>query len=305
MMKSPVLFDFETCSAADLPTVGGRNYAAHESTRVLIGVFLIDGVFHVWLPDQDVDLPCFNTLWPKQFGVERPLSITGFTLPEAVCKAIDEGREFVAHNCHEFDEHVWRAKLLPVPEHFGDTIHAARAAGLPAKLDDLGKRFFGIGKDAGQNIMAKMWKLEPVYTIYKSVGPEYHNKHQTPGNIALATRYCIGDVVILEKVYAETLGFGEPNVINVHRAINNRGVQLDTQLCRTLIQFSYRASEEAGLEIERITGGEIKKDDLRKVEKIKKWLAGKGVPMDSLRKQNVEKFLSDPDAFLEELEDHE
>jgi hypothetical protein len=131
------------------------------------------------------------------------------------------------------------------------------------------------------------------------------NKNQTPGNIAAAARYCIGDVVILEKVYQETLGFGEPNVINVHREINNRGVQLDTGLARQLIDFSNRHAKEAGQEIEHITGGALTEADLRSTAKMHKWLKANGVELGDLRKQTVDRLLDDPDSFLEELEDHE
>ena len=47
---NPVYFDIETRSSADLRAVGGRNYAAGHDTEILTGVFLVDGVYHVWIP---------------------------------------------------------------------------------------------------------------------------------------------------------------------------------------------------------------------------------------------------------------
>jgi hypothetical protein len=300
---TPVLFDFETCSAADLRAVGGRNYAAHESTRILIGVFFVDETLHVWLPGQDIKLPCFQDLWPKQFGsTSLFISPCGDReLPLDVKEAVLDGRQFIAHNCDDFDSHIWRQCIQAYwPDSFGDTIHWARAAGLPASLDALGKRFFGFGKDAGHSLMLKMSKLECEETKW---GRRWINKHQTPGNIAAVARYAIGDVVILERVYKETLGFQESGVISVSNQINDRGIAFDAGLARKLVDFSNRASEEAGQRIEELTKGELKAGDLRSIPKMKAWLQRHGVEVENLRKQTVEAVLENPDEFLTECVD--
>lgn len=293
---TPVLFDFETCSWADLKEVGARNYAAHESTRVLIGCFLIDGVFNVWLPGQVPHLACWGHLWPEQFGPKRPVKYWthAFYLPPDVRTAIRDGREFIAHNAFEFDEYIWREKVKDMyPPKFGDTLPRCRAAGLPGKLDELGEHFFGLGKDPGQVAMSKLWKLE------RDEEGMYVNKNHTQhGLIAAAARYCVADVIILEKVFKETLSFGEQNVVDCNRRINQRGIQFDAALARKLIKLSDDLAEEAGRRVEEITGGELTKKDLRSVTKVKRWLSTKGVSLDNLRKQTIEQILNDPDAFI-------
>ena len=79
-------------------------------------------------------------------------------LPGPVLQAIADDRVFVGHNLTEFDYHVWRHKIHPLPRRWYDTLFTARAAGLPGKLDDLGKRLTGRGKDEGQAILRKIMR---------------------------------------------------------------------------------------------------------------------------------------------------
>jgi hypothetical protein len=254
----------------------------------------VDDHFHLWLPGQDITLPCYADLWPRQFP-RRPLHLWGGDqLPSPIADAVGEGREFIAHNCHEFDEWVWKEKLSPVPFCFGDTIHACRAAGLPGGLDDLSKHFLGFGKDAGNLIMRKLMTLE-------WGGDGYYNANTTPGNVAAVARYCVADVVVLERIYQETLGFGESDVIRVHRTINGRGVQFDAGTARQLLRLQDRATAEAVAKIEELTGGELHAGNIASVPQVKAWLKRQGVELDNLRKETVERLLSDPTEFLSEL----
>src|SRR5262245_43377316 len=149
-----VLFDLETRSAADLKGVGGRAYARHPSTRILTLVARIDGVNHCWVP---------STLWPnavpprigtvtvpKAYGDPGPVRVyVQPDLPAPVAEAVGQGRVFVGHNALTFDAHVWMEKIQPVPSRWYDSIYAARAAGLPGKLDGIGERLLGVGKEEG------------------------------------------------------------------------------------------------------------------------------------------------------------
>jgi hypothetical protein len=239
-------------------------------------------------------LPCFADLWPRQYGDARPLMTygggTSGELPGPMAEAID--RQWVAHNCHEFDEWVWREKVRPVPTAFGDSIHGCRATGLPSRLDDLGKKFFGTGKDAGNLIMQKLMRLE-------WDGSGWSNKNTTPGNVAAVARYCVADVVILERVWQEVADAPIGRILPTHRAINQRGIGFDAELARKLIDFGNRAKNESAREIERLTDNELTESDLRSTPKMKNWLLSHGVRVDNMRRSTVDQLLSNPDKFLE------
>lgn len=294
---TPVFFDFETQSAVDLPVAGGRNYAKHSSTRILCLTALIDDVFHVWIPGQDIELPCFRDLWPKQYGEARPIALwNGSGLPSAISDATVD-RVFVAHNSDQFDELVWREKLDPIPQ-FDDSIHRARAGGYPAGLDEIGKRLFGIGKDAGNAMMRKLMTLT-------WADEQWRNPHTLPGNVATVARYNIADVIILERLWGKVERFSEPSVVGVHRTVNERGIRFDDELALALVSFGDRATEDAIKKVDELTKGEINRLNIKSIPQMKAFVLKHGIDLPNLRKETVERFMNDPESFLQEIEDEQ
>ena len=211
-----VFFDLETQSFADIKAVGGRQYAAHPSTRVLTADFLIDGVHHAWVPDHlwDGPPPCFDAATVTSAGAGFPVIVHGGReLPGPVVEAVRRDRVFVAHNLAEFDARVWARTLRPVPARWFDTLLTARAAGLPGKLDELGKRLLGRGKDEGKAVLKKVMR-EP-------------DRPPKPGYVAVVLRYNVRDVELVKAVYDRTAGCGEADVIAPIRS-STSGVSVST-----------------------------------------------------------------------------
>jgi len=232
-----VLFDLETRSAADLKAVGGRAYARHPSTKVLTLVAQIDGVNHCWVP---------STLWPGAVpprigpvAVPKAYGDPGLVrvyvqpdLPQPVAEAVRQDRVFVAHNGLNFDAHVWAEKILPVPRRWHDTIYGARAAGLPGKLDAIGQRLLGVGKDEGAAILKKAMRDD--------------GKPPPMGYIAPILRYNLCDVLLLRKVFELTAGLdSEDALLEAHEAINDRGIYFDSGLARRI--YDLRACESTAV----------------------------------------------------------
>jgi DNA polymerase len=277
-----VFFDIETRSAADLKHVGGRRYAADPTTEILSLVWYDGTAVNVWQPGNIIDRPV-NFMWPTGFD-ERPVNTWHGAFPaDLIASYIDGGAVFVAHNCADFDAHVWAEKLCPVPSRWYDTIHGARAGGYPAGLDELSKRLFGQGKDDGSTILRKLcqWKNGRPVPVQ-------------PGYYSVLLRYNVADVLLLEKVYHAVKHYGEPDVIAAHQAVNDRGIAFDSGLARKIVELSATAVDRSGAEIERLTGGELSRDDLRSQPKMKRWLAGKGVRLPNLRRETVKQFCESP-----------
>jgi DNA polymerase bacteriophage-type len=284
--REAVFFDLETQSFADLKKVGGRRYAADPSTRVLTAVFLIDSVHHVWIPCDlsSGSAPLFGwgnaAMTPA--GSRFPVVVHHcLGLPGPVLQAIADDRVFVGHNLTEFDYHVWRHKIHPLPRRWYDTLFTARAAGLPGKLDDLGKRLTGRGKDEGQAILRKIMR-QP-------------DRPPKPGYVAVVARYNVMDVELTELVYRLTLGCGEPDVIAMHLAINDRGVGFDMVLGTTIRDLSLQAIERSVDDINRLTGGALA--NLRSIPQVHAWLRSRGVNLPDLRQNTIDRFLEAPDEF--------
>jgi DNA polymerase len=286
-----VFFDFETQSQADLKKVGGRKYAADASTRVLTADFLIDGTHHAWVP---------ATLWPDRpppidatfvtpRGMDTPIVVHHTPgLPEPVVQAVCHQRIFVGHNLAEFDYWVWSHKLTPLPSRWFDTLFTARAAGFPGKLDELGKRLTGRGKDEGQKILSRITR-EP-------------HKPPKPGYVAAILRYNLWDVHLTKLVYDLTADHGEADVITLHQAINDRGVGFDVTFGKAIHALSVQAIEKAATEITRLTNGALHAGNLRSVPQVQAWLKTQGVMLPDLRQDTIDRFLEQPDDFGADVE---
>lgn len=288
---TPIFIDFETQSASDLPAVGGRNYAAHESTRILVLVASIDGVYHAWSP--------WVELRPEQVVPAKFPDLTirlhhGTSVPVPIGDAVLGGRPVAAHNAHGFDRHVWEAKLKPVPAVWIDTMPLARASGLPGGLDKLGEEVTGHGKDAGKSIMSRIQTAD-----WKHERWVYNTK---PGLVEKVMAYCIADVAIMERAYAEfrPLTEMETRVLQTHQAINDRGFGFDFTLAEDVQRLCTEDTNAAGERIAELTEGLVTPAVLRSVPQFKRWLESKGIRLPDLQKETIERFLEDPDDFYPE-----
>lgn len=298
MTLPPVLFDMETRSAVDLRILGSRRYAADESTQVMTLVCLIDNVYHCWYnPSLGwVKPPILDPArnWPDVATLDTAASrcrvYCDTQLPDAVRAAIVAGREFVAHNCYGFDALVWRQKLTPVPMLWGDTLPLARSGGMPGALDVIGRVLRGDGKHAGAKILHK-W-------MHRS------DKPPAPGDFAEIMKYNVDDVILLELLYKSLDDVSlEQDTVECDRAINARGIAVDVATVRAMQEVAIVCVERAGDEIEMLTRGALQRTDLRKVAKIRAWVQSHGAWLPNLRKETVERFINDPESFLESLDD--
>lgn len=315
---NPVFIDFETQSAADIREVGGRLYANHPSTRVLILSICADDKFHVWIPDHiNIDtnkwrLPngVFESesdpwrLWPSEIKPKCPVTLyRGKTLPDSLV-SICTSRPLVAHNAFGFDKHIWD-RHCEYDVEWIDTLYLARIAGLPGKLDSLGKSLLGIGKDRASKLLPLLTTARESY-LFGKLGYSYPTIKS--GDLQAFTRYAVADVEIMRRAWREFAELEvETDVIDVHNTINERGVEVDIPLLRTIERVSTYATSQAAAEIAEMTQGRIPPDKLRSTKVMHEWLEeygikivddGKldkdGLPKKSLRKDIVQRYIDSP-----------
>jgi DNA polymerase len=281
----PVFIDLETRSALDIE-VGGRRYANDPSTEILTLAALWDDRAVVWAPPLERPLPA-DRLWPGGYeacGIpERPVaSFAGPTFPAPLAAALAGGRALCAHNALGFDRYVWRARGLPEPAAWLDTLPEARAAGLPGELDEIGKRLVGVGKHAGKAVLRRLCRPDATGQFRPPTGAD----------LAEVARYNLADVLLLARVHAVAAGSSEPEVVALDRAINDRGVAFDAGLARALIRLDEQAAAEAGAGVVRATGGAVRAEDLGRVSYLLDWLRGQGAALEDLQRPTVEAFLA-------------
>lgn len=304
--STPVFLDFETQSACDITEQGGRTYAEHPSTRILILCVCRDSVFHTWIPNHvRVETSKWNPerLWPYQLRTRYPVKLyRGDSVPTEIMKAV-AGKPIVAHNAYGFDQWIWERFIGKHAPGWIDSLYLARLSNRPGKLDTLSKQILGQGKDRAK-------KLLPLLTTAKqslNMGGYSYPVIQ-PGDLQAFTTYAIADVEILRQLYSEFDSVKvETDVIETHLQVNNRGIKLDIDLLETIKELSRYSVYKATEDIKHLTKGRIHEDNLRSTKQIHEWLDWHGVNIvddngkPCLRKEIVQRYIDSPYLIDENL----
>lgn len=263
MTHPPLFIDLETRSACDLREEGGYNYAHHDSTRLLTAAWTADmgATYHVWVPGcESVPQPDVGISW--HYGPDCPL--TSLT-----------DRTWVGHNSWTFDREVWRCQPYAQPVRWMDTFPLALAAGLPGKLDQIGKRLWGEGKyEEGAGLLKKHSRAKGA--------ADADPKNVPAGITRLIASYNVQDVKLLVALWDELRASyrgteTETRVLHAHDAINERGVRIDVRYVRALREMCDLAVTDAVKEIEVLTKGVLHAGNLTKRGDVLAWLEKYGI----------------------------
>lgn len=222
--------------------------------------------------------------------------------------ALIGSRPMVAHNADNFDRLIWDRFFGPGAKWL-DSMYLARVRGRPGRLDALGQLVLGVGKDRAK-------KLLPMLTtaFASTISDGWRYPMILPGDMQAFMRYAIGDVEIVRQFwYGECSDTPiEEDVIEAHRAINERGVAVDGDYLETLEELARYSVDHATREIEDLTDGAIHEGNIRSTVQMHDWLESYGIRIHgnetdnegnkklSLRKDSVQRFLDSP--YL--IEDH-
>lgn len=266
--------DIETYSLCDLRAMGGRIYANDPSTRIMCACIYTDA-YHLWLPT-----PATKVAWPLGLPEEKLIVHEQPNIPSVFLQDT-----IVAHNGDDFDFRVWRAQGFPLKNTI-DTLPLARAAGYPGALDTLSQRFLGIGKDAtASRLLSKACK--------KDTPPP-------PGVLSVIASYNVADVVALRRIYEKVRDFAEEPLYSTHLAINERGVLFDRDFARHVRRLANENVERAAAEIETLTDGFLRREDLTKRNRVLEWVRRQGIDINNLRRETVDLMLDNPEEWVDE-----
>lgn len=281
--EQPVLhFDFETRSPVDLTKCGVYRYVEHPHT----------------------DIWCFA----YRFGRE-PIQLwrSGWEPPARVADHIAAGGRLCAHNAN-FERQVWNAVLRRTSgferwprltiEQMGCTQARALAIHLPADLDMLA-RVLGVTEQKdkeGHTLMKKMAKPRRA----KKGDNAAFERWGTPENIERLGLYCQQDVAtecaIDERL--PPLSAAERELWELDQKINDRGVALDLPSVERCLAVLETATERANARMAALTEGAVAK--ITEAQRIVSWLKGRGIPADSIAKDEHKDLLSWCDVLGDE-----
>jgi len=227
-MSDILWVDFETRSACDLKASGAYNYARHASTQIICMSWAIN--------DDDV------TTW-------RP----GETFPAAVRNFKGQIR---AHNA-AFERLVFWYILCPeqnMPEpaleRFYCTAAQARSNCYPGNLEDLG-RFAGAGmrKDYRGGELIRKLCIPQIDGTFR----------QDAALLAEMIAYCEQDVRTMRAASQIMRELTDAELADYHtnERVNDRGVLVDTALCRAAILYSDQEIEDIQKIVADVTAGAV------------------------------------------------
>lgn len=197
-----IYLDLETRSLADLPTVGGDNYAADASSEILLGCALAeDGRLWLWSPHPGpLDAAEVARGWADLLDdvLPQPPSLGSADLPPDLAAFVPAAR-LVAHNAEGFDRLVWEGLDYPAPAAWLDSYPRALRACLPGRLNDLGAYVLGAQKDASGPRLIRLYSV-----------PNSHAEKAAVKALEAAEREFKRELAKVEKARAKALKRGEP-----------------------------------------------------------------------------------------------
>lgn len=265
--------DIETYSSADLAEVGVYRYAEAPDFQVLlIGYSIDDGPVMV----HDCTEP---GCWPRDF-------LWALTNPDVVK---------VAYNAN-FERTCLAAELeeeLP-PEQWRDTMINALEHGLPGSLAAAGTAL-GLPEEQLKDPRGKaliQYFCKPCRPTRANGGRTRNYPLHDPDKWKLFIEYNRQDVVtemaIEKKLDAQTpVTPDEWRLWQLDQRMNDRGVRLDVPMIEQIVRFDEQRREELQQEARELTGLR----NPNSLAQLKAWLGENGVPVDALRKDDLEALL--------------
>jgi DNA polymerase len=267
--------DWETRSEIDLTKRGPYVYAMHPSTDALLASYRIGaGPLSRWRRGE----PC----------------------PADIREHVEAGGEISAHNA-AFERLIWWHVMTakhgwPKPDirQFRCTAVTAAAMSLPRSLERLGDALdLKIKKDKrGKDLM----KIHSIPQGFDEHGNAiWHPLADNPESMEAYHVYCDFDVLAEEGADRRLipLSDAEMEAYWLNETINDRGLRIDVKSARAALAMIEKAKNRINQELVELTGGHVKK--VTETAKMKAWIAGQGVEMPSMDKDDVEEFLHEVD----------
>lgn len=290
----PVFIDIETRSILDLKEVGPNAYWDNIFTEIISMVWLIEDSLNICVP---IDLP-FNidaTDFLDCFGEEVNHIIFG----KETDSLPDDSFTFVGHNVLHFDA-IGLSKIGCNPFWF-DTIHLCRQCGLPGGLDKVSSMLLNEPKDSS----SMMQLLSKIPIRNGKAKPVIGTKQLWVDFI----KYNIKDVLLTKRIFHKLIPYYqdvEKDVISIDTVINNKGIPIDRELAKHLIQL-HNNNDFDNLELfYKLTTDRDNPNGInpRSNKQVQEWLHKKGFNITSLEKKNLQEFFDNSGDMLEDIEEN-
>lgn len=275
--KRRLLIDLETYSSADITKTGAFKYVEAPDFEILLLAYAWDDG-----PVNVIDLARGEVL--------EYMELRNSILDPNIVK--------VAHNSAFERACLSRVtgRDLP-PEEWEDTMILAAMNGLPLSLDAAGAALELKDQKIKEGTSLISYFCKPCKPTIANGGRTRNLPKHAPDKWARFVEYCRRDVEVEQAIYYRLRDFPvtafERRVWALDARINERGVQVDTDLAEAAIAVDEAFTTTHAAEMQRLTG----LDNPNSVAQLKDWLSAVGVNVDSLNKATVQDLkakVSDP-----------
>jgi DNA polymerase len=267
-----MIIDYETQSSVDLKRYGSHKYIADPSTRILsMAVQLPNGQKYFYVPEYQT--------------VNLPLNIDGIPILRRLVPMSDE---CAAHNATGFESLVTKRFFNKEPQWL-DTIHLCRQNGLPGALEKVAQ------------ILGNGLKLDGLKSVLLM---QPKNGKYPCGTLPLwlsILRYNMQDVILTEAIMKRFPKLQEPEVCKVDQIINHRGIYVDTEFTKQLVEV-YGQHEEISKRRSTKEFG-FDGEDLWSNPKVANWIKENcGLDLSLLKDEERKRMLVDPESFFDSFD---
>ena len=258
-LASPIFMDLAVRSKCGRDR-GERRRAQHPTTEILSCVFWMDGRLIVWVPTDDLNTAANAkaAVTSGTFGAtyENAQVSVETAVPNVILEAARLGMYFCVHCVHASNRLVWEAKNLPLPGGWIDTVHLARLSGWPGELKELAPRILGRHTDPTQSqLLDRLDRDFQRGGAYSLSCDELHT----------LIRGTVENVLLQRDLYPFLSQNTEPDVIEVDRRINARGIGFDVPLASALLELDWKQQSTATRRLAVATAGSVTEADLNRI----------------------------------------
>ena len=270
-MQHVLSIDIETYSSEDLTEVGVHRYAEAPDFEILLIGYSIDGGPVEVL---DIEAETYTRLTDFCRLLEDPdvLKTAWNAAFERTCLA------------------MWTGAEMP-PEQWDDTMIRALECGLPGSLAAAGMAL-GLPEEQLKDPRGKaliQYFSKPCRPTKSNGGRTRNLPQHDPEKWKLYIEYNRQDVVT-EMAIRERLrpiAESERRLWCFDQRMNDRGIRIDVPMVRNIVRFDEKRREELQEEARQISG----LANPNSLAQLKGWLAREGVPVDTLRKDDLDRLL--------------
>lgn len=272
--------DIETYSSNDIKN-GVYKYADAEDFEILLFAYSVDG------------------------GEVECLDLTKQDLPDDIREMLFD-KEVRKHAFNAQFERVCLSRYLGVPTYLDPsqwqcTMVLAQELGLPSSLERCANYLnLAQEKDAAGKNLIKYFSI-PCKPTKVNGGRTRNLPEHAPEKWQMFIDYCINDVVvemaIAEKLEAIPVNEREWDYYACDQRINDRGVELDTELVESALYCKDLKMESLSKELKDITG----LDNPNSRAQLLPWLKEKGYSASALTKSDVENEIKSADGELKRV----